>query len=114
MGIDRIGDGDEMLKEFRSHVLGRGIVLRQFQRDGKHGAAKEGHPRGAIRLFEASASGQRLRTVEDADIIQAKKAAAEDILAFRILAVDPPRKADYEFLERTREEDAVPLAAVAR
>ena len=84
MGIDRVGDGDEVLKELRRHVLGRRIVLREFQCDGEHGVAKKRHPRGTVGLLETSAGGQWLRAIENADIIQAKKAATEDVLAFRV------------------------------
>jgi hypothetical protein len=32
-------------------------------------------------LFEAAAAGQRLRAIEDADVVKAKKAAGEQMMA---------------------------------
>src|SRR6266404_8925516 len=112
MGIDRIGDSDEMLKKLRGHILGRRVILRKFERDGKQGAAIKRHPRGAVSLLETSAGRERLRAIEDADVVQAQKAAAENVLSLRVLAIDPPGKVDHELLEGAREKNTVPLAAI--
>ena len=56
----------------------------------EHVLTEEGHPRGAIGLFEMAASWQRRRTVENPDVIQAKKPTFEGIVSGTIFPVHPP------------------------
>jgi hypothetical protein len=37
--------------------------------------------------------------VEDPDVVESEEAAAEDVTAFNVLAVDPPGEVEQEFLE---------------
>ena len=48
--------------------------------------------------------GQRLRAVEDADVVQAKEAAGEEIVALGVLAIDPPGEIEQQLLESALEE----------
>ena len=75
--------------------------------------AVERHPRGAVGLLEVTAGRQRLRAVEDADVVEAEEAAGEEIVALRVLAVDPPGEVEQQLLERALEEDAISRAALA-
>jgi hypothetical protein len=43
--------------------------------------------------------GSGWEPVEDADVVQAEKAAGEEVAAFEVLAVDPPSEVDDQFLE---------------
>ena len=113
-GIDGISDGDEVLEEFRRHIFRGRVIAGQFQRHREHGIAEESHPGRSIGLFELAAVGQRFGAVEHADVVEPEEAAAEDVVALRVLAVDPPGEIDDELLERARQESAVALAARAR
>ena len=84
---------------------------RELERDLQHPLAVEGHPRGAVGLFERAAAGQRRGAVEDADVVQPEEAALEEVAAVRVLAVDPPGEVGQQALEDAREEVAVALAA---
>src|SRR5205823_1637472 len=57
--------------------------------------------------------GQGLRSVEDADVVEAEKAAREEVLALDVLAVHPPGEVDEELLEQPLEEGPVALAVAA-
>ena len=115
--IHRVGDLNEVLKKFRRHVLvgevDAGVaVLRQFERHAQHRAAVESHPRRAVGLAERAAIGQRLRAIEDADVVEAEESTGEKILAGGILAIDPPREIQQQLLEDALEETAVALSAL--
>jgi hypothetical protein len=55
-----------------------------------HVQAEEGHPSGSIGLAKDTTSRQRFRAIESTDVVQAKEAALEDIVAALVLTVDPP------------------------
>ena len=66
----------------------------------------------AIQLVPSACSswppaGQPGRAVERADVVEAEEAAFEDVVAFGVLAVDPPREVDQQLLEDALEERAV-------
>ena len=84
-----------------------GDLPRQFQ----HVLAEEGHPGRAVGLLEVAAGGQRGAAVEDADVVEAEKAALKDVFAEAVLAVHPPGEVQQQFVERRREEFKVCLAA---
>src|SRR5262249_31781245 len=104
------GDPEKMLVELRGELLVDRIVQRQLQRDLEHALAIESHPRGAVRLLEVAAGGQRRAPVEDADVVEPEEAALEDVLAVAILAVDPPREVHEELLENFLQEREIALA----
>ena len=79
-----------MFKEFGRDVFVDGIFTGQLQRRAHHVQTKHSHPAGAVTLLEVSAVGQDGAPVENADVIQTKKTALEDILTLGILAIDPP------------------------
>jgi hypothetical protein len=85
-----LGDIHEVLEELGGHVLVGGILAGQLERDAQHVEAVHAHPRRAIRLRDVATRRERGRAVEDPDVIETEEAALEDVLAFRVLAVDPP------------------------
>ena len=104
--VDGVGDVDEVLEEFRGDVLHARIERRQFQGHREHRAAVEGHPGGAVGLLQLPAARQRLGAVEDADVVQPQKAAGEEVLAAKVLAVHPPGEVHQQLLEDRGEEAA--------
>jgi len=50
-----------------------------------------------------AAHGQRLRTIEHADVVEAEEAAFEDVVALFVLAVDPPGEIQKELVEDALE-----------
>src|SRR3954453_4820261 len=54
---------------------------------------------------------QRRAAVENADIIQSKKAAFKEILAKAVLAIHPPAEVQHQFRKRPFKELNVPFAA---
>ena len=104
---------EKVVDELHRHVLERRILGRDLDGDLQHVLAEQRHPRGAVRLFEVAAGGQRRRAVEDADVVEAEKAALEHVLAEPILAIDPPGEVREELAERPLQEVDV-AAAVQR
>ena len=51
--------------------------------------------------------GSGCAAVEDADVVQAEKAALEDVAALRVLAVDPPGEIQHQLVEDAFEERQV-------
>src|SRR6266568_7136605 len=100
-----------MLEKFRRHVFVYWIGLREFQRHGKHREAIKSHPRSAVRLLEESASWQRLRTIEYADVIEPEETAGEKIVAFGVLAIHPPGEIEQQLLECAFEKSVITLPA---
>ena len=88
-----------MLKKLRRHVLVHRVHLGQLQRNREHPQTIESHPRGAVGLLKKTAGRQRLRSVENADVIKNEKAAGEQVVAFYVFAVHPPREVEQQFLE---------------
>ena len=111
-GVDGIDDGDKVFEEFGGNVFVGGIVGGEFERDGEHGGAVEGHPGGAIGLFEAAsiAAGEGLGAVEHANVVEAEEAAGEEVAAGDVFAIDPPGEVEHEFVKGALEEGDVALA----
>ena len=65
------------------------------------------HPGGAVGLVDVAAGRQRLRAVEDADVVEPEKAALEDVAAVGVLAVHPPGEIQHQLVEDAFEEGAV-------
>ena len=93
------GDVVEVLDELEDHALVGPVVGGELDRELQHVLAEEGHPRRAVRLLEVAAGGQRGAAIEDADVVQAEKAALEHVLAEAVLAVDPPGEVQQELVE---------------
>src|SRR5215471_13434435 len=103
-----------MLEEFRRHVFVNRIGLRQFKRHRKHRQAIESHPGCAVGLLQESASWQRFRTIEHANVVESQETTREKIIAFCVLAIDPPSEVEQQLLEYAFEKRGVSLAAPPR
>ena len=57
--------------------------------------------------------GQRLRAIEHADIIEAEKAAFENVQPLRVLAIHPPSKIQQQLVKYALEKFAVRFSAHA-
>ena len=106
-GIDRIRDGDEMLEKFGGDVFVDRVGLGQFRGDVEHDQAVGRHPGGAVSLLNKIAVAQRLRAVENTDVIEAKKAAGKEIASGGILPVDPPGEVHQQFLKNAFEKTEI-------
>ena len=108
---------EEMLEEFRCHVLVDPVLLAEFEGDMQHVQAEHRHPGGAIGLLDVATGGQRARAVEHPDIVEAEEPALEDVQALRVLAVHPPGEVQQQLVEDPFQErditgTAVPAAIV--
>src|SRR5262249_49677375 len=96
-----------MLEKLRGHVLISRVSFGQFQCHREHRRAVKGHPGGAVGLLQTSTIWQGFRPVEHADVVQTEEASRKQVLAFKVLAVDPPGKVDQELLEDPGQEESV-------
>ena len=96
-----------MLEELGRDVLVDVIVLRELQRDAHQVQAVHRHPAGAVRLVDVAAGRQRRAAIEDADVVQAEKAALEDVAPFGVLAIDPPGEVQHQLVEDAFEKREV-------
>src|SRR4029077_13021770 len=53
------------------------------------------------------------RAVEDADVVETEEPAGEEVLAFGVLAIHPPREVEQQLLKRPLEEQAIALPSRA-
>ena len=95
------------------HVLVDRVVGRQFDGDLQHVLAEQGDPCGAVGLLQMAAGRQRRAAVEDADIVQPKKAAFKEVLAKAVFAVHPPAEIQHQLGKQALEEFDVGLARSA-
>ena len=65
-------------------------------------------------MLKVAAAGKGVGAIEDADIVEAEEAAAEDVAAVQVLAVDPPGEVEEEFLEGFLKEENVAAALFIR
>src|SRR5262249_61948052 len=79
----------------------------EFEGHRQHRDGKAGHPARAVALFKFAAAGQRLIAVEHTDVVHAQEAAAENVPAGRVLAVDPEAKAQHFALEHFPQEGSI-------
>src|SRR5438132_160532 len=86
------------------------IAKREFEGDRHHIQAKHAHPTGAVALLNVATGGQRSAAIKDADVVKPKKATLEDVVAFRVLAIDPPGKVEQQFVKHALQEHAVSIA----
>ena len=105
-------DEEEMLEELRRHVLVGAVVLAEGDGDVEHVEAVHRHPGGAVRLLDIAACRQGRRAVEEADIVEAEKAAFEDIESARVLAIHPPGEIQEQLLEDALEKADIGHVAV--
>src|SRR5713226_5312875 len=101
-----------MLEELCRDVFVDMIIRRQFERYAHQVQRVHRHPGGGVGLVDVAALGQRLAAVKDADVVEAEKAALEDVAALGVLAVDPPGEIEDQLVEDALEKGAVALAAV--
>src|SRR6476646_5227396 len=92
-----------MLEEFEREILVGAIAVGEPQRHLQYVEAELRHPGGTVGLLE-QLSAWKYRTVEGTDVVQAEKSAFEDIVAERVLAVDPPSEVDQQLVEGARKE----------
>src|SRR5205823_3905971 len=71
-------------------------------------------PSGTIGLLQIDAAGQRLGTIEDADVVQSEKAAREQMFPENILAIHPPGEIDEQLLKDAGQKEAITLPPRAR
>src|SRR5215471_14137194 len=57
--------------------------------------------------------GEHRATIEDANVVQPKKATLKDILAFDVLSIDPPGEVEHEFVEYALQKIAVASTAIS-
>jgi hypothetical protein len=96
-----------MLEELGRDVLVDGIRARELERNRQQVEAIRRHPARPVGLLEPPSRRQSGRPVERADVVETEEAAFEDVVAFGVLAVHPPREVDQELLERALEKGAV-------
>src|SRR5438034_11719891 len=88
--VQRMSDIEEMLEKLGGDILVHDILTSEFQSYLHHIQAVHAHPGCAIRLFQVSTGWQHGAAIKDSYIIQSQEPALEDIVAFTVLAVDPP------------------------
>src|SRR5271156_2193207 len=73
--VHSLGDIHEVFEKLAGDVFVSGILMSELHRDREHVEAIHGHPTGAIGLLDKISWTQGLRTVENADIIEAEETA---------------------------------------
>ena len=109
--VHRDRDPCEMGDKLEGHVEVHRIVLGELGRDLEHPLAVERHPGGSVGLLESAAPGQRRRSIEDPDVVEAEESALEQVAVVWILAVDPPGEVRQQPVEHAGEKLVVALAA---
>ena len=107
--LERARDQHELLEELDHHVQVDVVLLRELDRDHEHRERVVRHPRGPVGLLELDPL-REVGTVDRADVVEAEEAAAEDVVAVGVLAVQPPREVDQQLLEDALEELAIAAA----
>ena len=108
------------LEEFGGDVFIHGVVLGQLEGDiqpmdnerpdnGKarvyiHVQAIEGHPCCPVSLTQRASSWKGFRAVEDTNVVKAKEATFEDVLAIGVLSIHPPGEVEEQLLEDTLQK----------
>ena len=101
--FERVHDEDHLLQEFDDHVVIDRILLSQRRRESEHRNRVVRHPCGSVCLVEPD-SGRQVGTIEGTDVVQSQETAAKEVVAFRILAVEPPREIQQQLLEYSLKE----------
>src|SRR5262245_24240864 len=58
-----------------------------------------------------AASRQGRAAIENADIVESQESTLEDVLAFRVLPIHPPREVQHELVKHALQELAVATTA---
>ena len=93
-----------MLVELDRHVLVRRVDERDLEREVEHVLGIERHPGGAVGLLDVAAGRQRRAAIEDADVVEAQKAALEEVASVAVLAVEPPGVVGQQAVEDSLQE----------
>src|SRR2546428_10980887 len=88
----------EVFKKFCSGIFKCLIMHGYFQSHVHHIKSIHAHPTRSIGLFQPHISGHLNAPVKNSNIIKAKEATLENIIATGILSVDPPREINNELL----------------
>src|ERR1700688_889258 len=102
----------KVLEELERDIFIRRIGEREFQGDSHHIQAKHAHPTGTVTLLQVATGGQRSAAVKYANVVQAQKAALKDVLALRVLAIDPPGEIEEQLVEDALQEHAIRIASL--
>ncbi len=70
-----------MLDKLDGHVGVVGIRLRQLDGNFQHVLAEQRHPGRAVGLLQVASGRQRGAAIENADVVQTKEAAFENVAA---------------------------------
>src|SRR5579872_527860 len=106
-GVYRLGDINEMFKEFRREILENMVRFRQFESNPHHVESGGRNPGSAIRLVKIGAARQILPKVERTNIIEAEKAALKYIPTIPILTIYPPSEVQHQLVEDALKEGDV-------
>ena len=112
LALERARDQHELLEELDHHVQVDVVLLRELDRDDEHPERVVGHPRRAVCLLELDPL-REVGPVDRADVVETEEAAAEDVVAVGVLAVQPPRVIDEQLLEDALEELPIAVAVDA-
>ncbi len=108
--VHRVRYIEEVLEELAGDIFVGDVVLGEFERDSHHVEGIGRHPARRVGLIQTPAERQLRSTIERPDVVEPEKTALKDVVAGRILAIDPPGKVHQKFLEDAFEEDVVGAA----
>src|SRR6516162_7899596 len=112
MSRDGVGDRQELRKGLDGDAFVIGIFGCELEGDHRHVEREHRHPAGGVRLLQTEARRQWLGAGEDGDVVEAEKAALEDIMPVPVLAIDPPGIVQQQLLEHPVQEMKVSGAAL--
>jgi len=97
--LHSVGDEDEVLEKLGSNVFVSPSVLSQLQSNVQHAKTVEGHPPSGVRLLKHTTSRERIGAVEETNVVETQETTLKDVLAIKVLAVDPPSEVEEQLLE---------------
>src|SRR5258708_5603620 len=98
-----------MLEELGGQRFVDAVLFGQFERYAHQVETERAHPTSGIGLFELGPVRQLVAAVKHGDVIEAKKAALENIISFAVDLIHPPGKVDQQFVKTLFEKLAVRL-----
>src|SRR5215813_10574713 len=99
-----------MVNELHGEILVRRVSGCDLPGDFEHVLTEERHPRGAVGLLQVAPRGQRRRSIENTDVVEAEKTTLENVLSEAVLAVHPPGEVGQKLAEAAGHELQVRLA----
>src|SRR6185503_3777892 len=96
--LHRGSNVDVMLEELRRQALVDLILLRELERDSHQVQTEHPHPASRVALFENDSRGMLLAAIDNRDVIESEESAFEQIVAFAVYLVHPPREVDHQFV----------------